>query len=346
MKNELATTNKDLNHASIAIEQERAIAEAQGQLALAKKFPRDMNTAYAELMISCSYKGFAESAFYSVPNRGAGPSIRFAEEVARCYGNFIFGHKELSRSEGKSEIEVYAWDLEKNNKATRQITIMHIQDTKYGPKILDSQADIDNRIANVASKQMRGRILSLLPKWFISDAIEKCKNTLLGKGGEPIEVRIRKMVDQFQTVHGLQVDAIESYLGCKLKECNADHLFSLVGVWNSLKEGAKVNDFFGKKEVVISDLNIDDSSEVQKPVIKAEPVQKKAAEKKVEVVEKAEPKASVVIEPAKVAEPVLPVISANPKQEVKPEVKPTITPEAQPQEEIVQVNFDDDENLF
>ena len=109
---EIMNTKKELsfsaNVGAIAIEQERAIAEAQGQLTLAKRFPRNMITAYNELMEACSSKAFANSAFYSVPNRGSGPSIRFAEEVARVYGNFVYGHRELSRSEGKSEVEVFA----------------------------------------------------------------------------------------------------------------------------------------------------------------------------------------------------------------------------------------------
>src|SRR5471032_2919626 len=77
-----------LNVGAVSIEQERTIAEAQGQLVMAKRFPRDLNAAHAELMVACSYQSLAAAAFYSVPNRGSGPSIRFTEEVARVYGNF------------------------------------------------------------------------------------------------------------------------------------------------------------------------------------------------------------------------------------------------------------------
>ena len=77
------------NVGAVAIEQERAIAEVQGQLILAKRFPRDLNAAYAELMESCSLQAMAQQAFYSVPNRGTGPNAtgktcRMAlEEMAR-----------------------------------------------------------------------------------------------------------------------------------------------------------------------------------------------------------------------------------------------------------------------
>jgi hypothetical protein len=239
-----------LNAGAVAIEQERAIAEAQGQLIMAKRFPRDLNAAHAELMVACSYQSFAAAAFYSVPNRGSGPSIRFAEEVARVYGNFEFGHRELSRSEGKSEVEVYAWDKEKNNLSKRQITVMHVTDTRNGPKKLTDQADIDNKIANVASKQVRGRILALLPKWLVEDAIQKCKDTIDGNTSEPMEVRLRKMQQAFAKF-GVTGEHLERYLGHPLDKTLSDELSDLIGIFNALKDGTPASDFFGAVEAEI-----------------------------------------------------------------------------------------------
>ena len=232
-----------VNVGAVAVEQERAIAEAQGQLILAKRFPRDLNSAHAELMIACKSKAFAEVAFYSVPNRGTGPSIRFAEEVARCVGNFEYGHRELSRDGNKSEVEVYAWDKEKNNYSRRQLTVLHILDTKNGPKALRDQADIDNKIANVASKQMRGRILALLPKWLVAEAIEECKKTIAGTNDEPISTRVRKMTQAFARF-GVTTEHLERYIGCKLDDVMLDQLVDMTGVFNALREGAKPSDYF------------------------------------------------------------------------------------------------------
>lgn len=245
-----ATMPAATNVGAVAIEQERAIAEAQGQLTLAKRFPRDLHKAHAELMESCSMRSFAEAAFYSVPRGGqsiSGPSIRLAEEIARVYGNFQYGHRELSRSDGKSEVEVYAWDMENNNYSKRQITVLHVIDTKNGPRKLTDQADIDNRIANVASKQIRGRILALMPKWLVADAIEKCKATLVGQSDEPISARVRKMVQAFAKF-AVNQDHIETYLGHSLDDITIDELVDLTGVYNALREGAKPSEFFGAKE--------------------------------------------------------------------------------------------------
>ena len=244
------------NVGAVAIEQERAIAEVQGQLILAKRFPRDLNAAYAELMESCSLQAMAQQAFYSVPNRGTGPSIRLAEEIARVFGNFEFGHRELSRGDGKSEVEVYAWDKQTNNRSIRQITVMHTVDTKQGPKVLRDQADIDNRIANVASKQVRGRILAMMPKWLVQDAVDKCKATLAGTTSEPISVRVRKMTQAFAQ-YGVSDKHLTDHLGHALDETTVDELVDLIGIFNAIKEGAKPSEFFGtEKEDAEASANI------------------------------------------------------------------------------------------
>lgn len=236
-----------VNAGAVAIEQERAIAEAQGQLILAKKFPRELNSAHAELMTACKSPAFAAQAFYSVPNRGSGPSIRFAEEVARVYGNFQYGHRELSRGDGKSEVEVFAWDMQNNNRSIRQITVLHVLDSRSGSRKLNDQADIDNKIANVASKQIRGRILALMPKWLVADAIEECKKTLAGDNSEPLSVRVRKMTGAFSQ-YGVTTKHLEAYLGHKLDDVLLDELVDLQGVFNALREGTPASEFFGAAE--------------------------------------------------------------------------------------------------
>ncbi|MEY8688410.1 MAG: hypothetical protein AB9M53_00840 [Leptothrix sp. (in: b-proteobacteria)] len=237
------STSSAINVGAVAIEQERAIAEAQGQLTLAKRFPRSMAQAQAEFLDACKSPEFAAQAFYSVPNRGSGPSIRFMEECARCYGNFVYGHRELSRGDGKSEIEVLAWDMERNNRSTRQVTVLHVVDTKNGPKRLTDQNDIDNRIANIASKQMRGRIAALMPKAMVAAGIAACKLTLAGNNDEPISARVGKMVAAFGK-YGVNAKHLADYIGHTLDSVTVDELADLIGVFNAIREGAKPSEYF------------------------------------------------------------------------------------------------------
>ena len=108
---------KNINEGTVTIESSRAVAEAQGKLVIAKNFPRDEVEAYAKAMEACKRKSLAEKATYSYPRAGStisGPSIRLAEELARCWGNIDFGVKELSQKEGESEMQAYCWDMETN----------------------------------------------------------------------------------------------------------------------------------------------------------------------------------------------------------------------------------------
>ncbi|EIW6162721.1 hypothetical protein MF451_003718 [Salmonella enterica subsp. enterica serovar Saintpaul] len=241
----------NVNAGAVTIEAQRAITEAQSKIQLAKMFPRNETEAFNKLIFSCSHPGFAEEAFYSLP-RGSqkisGPSIRLAEEIARLYGNFTYGHRELSRSNGKSEVEVFAWDVENNNYTSRQITVVHVQDTKNGSYALHSQADIDTRIANIASKQLRGRILSLIPKWMLSEAVAKCRETLAGgQDKAQRDQRVQSLIARFAQ-KGVDKDALEKYLGHPVKLITDDEMADLFGVYTAIKEGSSINEFFIEDE--------------------------------------------------------------------------------------------------
>lgn len=239
------------NVAAVSIETERAIAEARGQIQVAQMFPRDVMTSRAEFMEECDNIEFATAAIYSVPQAGgkvSGPSIRFAEEGARCYGHMEYGHRELSRSDGKSEIEVYAWDKQKNNMSKRQITVLHVLDTREGPKKLRDQRDIDNKIANIASKQIRGRILALIPKSFVESGIARCKATIAGGGGVPLKQRVTRMTDAFVKL-GVTADILKAHLGHSLDSVDADELVELTAIHNAIKGGDKIGDHFQRETV-------------------------------------------------------------------------------------------------
>lgn len=246
----LATSNASANVGAIAVEQERAIAEAQGKLVLAKRFPRDLNAAHAELMIACKSPAFAAVAFYAKPQGGStvtGPSIRMAEQIAQVVGNFEYGHRELSRDNRKSEVEVFAWDMEKNSYAKRQKTVLHVRDTRDGPKPLRDQTDVDQKINNVASKEMRGLILALMPKWLVEDAIQECRKTIAGNNDEPLDVRVRRMTQAFAK-YGVKPEHLEKHLGHSLDKILLDELVDLQGIFNSLRDGTPASEIFGDQD--------------------------------------------------------------------------------------------------
>lgn len=246
----------DINQGTVAIEASRAIAEAQGKLVIAKRFPRDEVQAYAKAMEACQRPTMAEKAFYSFPRGGQtveGPTIRFAEELARCWGNIDYGIKELSQDEGKSEMQAYAWDLETNAQSIQNFTNPHQREVGKKMQTLTSLRDIYENNANMATRRLRSRILAILPSWFVEDAIAECKKTLAGHNELPLVDRVKKMVVQFAKL-GVTQEQIETRLKRKIDTMNADDFVEYIGIYNAIKQGeSKIAEWF-EAEKVASDL--------------------------------------------------------------------------------------------
>lgn len=245
--NGVITQLDNINQGTIAIEASRAIAEAQGKLVIAKRFPRNEVEAYAKAMQACQRPSMAEKAFYSFPRAGqtvSGPTIRFAEELARCWGNIDYGIKELSQDGGKSEMQAYAWDLETNAQSVQNFTNPHQREQGKKMVTLTSQRDIYENNANMATRRLRARILAILPSWFVEDAVEECKRTLSGKNDLPLIDRVKKMVVQFGKI-GVTQEQIEMRLKKKIDAMNADDFTEFVGIYNAIKQGeSKISEWF------------------------------------------------------------------------------------------------------
>ena len=239
-----------INEGAVSIESSRAIAEAQGKLLIAKRFPRNQMVAYQNAMNACKRPSLAEKALYSYPRSGqtiSGPSIRLAEELARCWGNIDFGIKELSQKDGESEMQAYCWDTETNTISSQTFVVKHIRDTKNGQKHLTDQRDIYENNANMAGRRLRSRILAVLPPDLVEDAVKECKNTLAGKNDQPIEDRVKKMVMLFQKF-GVKPETIEKRLGRPIDTMTNDDLSEFIGIYNSLKDGnSGIQDWFDIK---------------------------------------------------------------------------------------------------
>ena len=269
MNNGVMAQMDNINQGTVAIEASRAIAEAQGKLVIAKRFPRDEVAAYAKAMEACQRPTMAEKAFYSFPRGGQtveGPTIRFAEELARCWGNIDYGIKELSQDDGKSEMQAYAWDLETNAQSVQNFTNPHQREVGKKMQTLTSQRDIYENNANMATRRLRSRILAILPSWFVEDCIAECKSTLAGHNDTPLVDRVKKMVVQFAKL-GVTQEQIEMRLKKKIDTMNADDFVEYIGIYNAIKQGeSKIADWFEAEKVAseLTDTLKGDNTSVEK----------------------------------------------------------------------------------
>jgi hypothetical protein len=201
------------------VEQSRAIAEVQAAVFVAQQAPRDMDRAVYDMRETCGRMALAERAFYSVPNRGNGPSVHLARELARVFGNVQYGVHELRRDdeEGESEIQAFAWDVEKNVRSTRTFIVPHArmvtdkQTRKQTRQPLIDLGDVYNNNQNVGARAVREVIFSVLPDWFVQEAQQVCRQTLQHGDGVPLIDRITNMVAAFKAI-GVSEKQIEAKL--------------------------------------------------------------------------------------------------------------------------------------
>lgn len=256
--------NSHINAGAVTIESSRAVAEAQGKLIIAKNFPRNEYESYAKVIEACKRKSLAEKALYSYPRSGStisGPSIRLAEELARCWGNIDFGIKELSQKEGESEMQAYCWDMETNTISSQTFVVPHVRDTKTGQQKLKNQRDIYENNANMAGRRLRARILAVLPPDLVEKAVAECKKTLAGNNDMPLKDRIKNMVVAFEKF-GVKLEVIEKRLDRSIDTMTAEDISEYVGIYNSLRDGnSSISDWFDLK------LNSDRSKELTAAIL-------------------------------------------------------------------------------
>lgn len=218
---------------------QREIAEAQGAMLIAQRFPRDEANARERILIACQRPGLAKGAMYTYARGGSditGPSIRLAEAIARTWGNLTFGVRELEQRPGESTVEAFAWDLESNVRQVKTFQVKHVRYTKSrGNYALDDPRDIYEMTANQGARRVRACILGLIPGDIVEDAVEQCEATLKAHA-DTSPAGIKKMVELFAK-YGVTKEQIEGRIQRKLDAITAAQMVGLHKVYTSLKDG-------------------------------------------------------------------------------------------------------------
>ena len=220
---------------------DRAVAEIQAQVFMAKQFPRDENQARARILRSCQRPGLASKAIYTYPKGGqrvTGPSIRLAEALAQAWGNLDFNTVILEQRENESVCLSYCWDVETNTRASRSFIVPHKISTKHGEKVLTDPREIYELAANQGARRLRACILSIIPGDIVDEAIEACNVTLSGGNKRPLLDRLRELTDRFMTYYSVPLSSIERYFGYPLDSFTEMDGVTLAGIYTALRDGA------------------------------------------------------------------------------------------------------------
>lgn len=226
---------------SVGAVADRAVAEIQAQVFMAKQFPRDENQARARILRACQRQGLAEKAIYTYPKGGqrvTGPSIRLAEALAQAWGNLDFNTVILEQRETESVCLSYCWDVETNTRASRSFIVPHKIATKHGEKVLTDPREIYELAANQGARRLRACILSIIPGDIVDEAIDACNATLSGGNKRPLIDRLRELTDRFMTYHSVPLSSIERYFGYPLDSFTEMDGVTLAGIYTALRDGA------------------------------------------------------------------------------------------------------------
>jgi len=234
----VATRPANAGAALVAVEQERAIAEVQAAIILAKKFPRNQIEALDRITTACQRPSLAEQALYSYARGGSeitGPSIRLAEAIAQNWANLQFGVKELEQRNGESTVQAYAWDMETNVKQEKTFQVKHERYTKKGKYALEDPRDIYEMTANQGARRLRACILGIIPGDVIDAAVSQCEQTLKAKADTSPEA-LKKLVEAFAN-YKVTKEQIEKRIQRRLDTITPAQLVALRKIYNSLKDG-------------------------------------------------------------------------------------------------------------
>ena len=254
----------------------REVATIQGQIMLAKMFPRNMAEVWKKVEAACSRKKLAENALYQYSRGGTditGPSIRLAEALINAYGNAKSGFEVIDSNPEYSRVRAYAYDMETNTLQERTFDVEHIRQTKTGRTKLTDPRDIYETVANNASRRERACILALIPGDLQDYAVNLCKTTL----EKAVDITPDKIEGLCRGLAKFEVSKtmIEARIQRHIDAITAQQYVWLCSVGTSLKEGvAKVDDFFDKNAKPIGQTEVQAS-----PVKTAEAPKKRAAAK-------------------------------------------------------------------
>ena len=240
-----AMATQTMNSAQLATNA-REIARIQGEIFMAKQFPRNYQQALVNIQAVCSRPSLANAAVYQYAKGGTqvyGPSIRLAEQLARCWGNVRSGWETQEDLPDHCVVRTYAYDVETNVQAERIFTVPMVRHTRQGDTRLTDPRDRYEMCANQAARRLRACILEVLPVDIVDYAVDQCKKTIESNVTITPETGTQ-MVAAFQKF-GVNKAQIEALIQRHLDALDARSYLRLQTIWTSLSDGTgKPEDFF------------------------------------------------------------------------------------------------------
>jgi hypothetical protein len=232
------------------------VAEIQASIIVAKKFPRNEDEAYRKLIRACSRPTFAEEARYEYPRgreKVTGPSVRFAREAARVWGNIEFGIEILEDGEDYVAIRAWAWDKETNARVFADDEFQKRVQRKsdggtYWKDVRDDERELRELVNRRGAICVRNCVLQLVPADFVEDAMAQVYKTLSDKAAKDPDAERKAVVLGFSTLN-ISAEDLERYLGHPVAQCSPAEIAGLRSIYVSIRDGnSKWTDYVAPAE--------------------------------------------------------------------------------------------------
>lgn len=242
-------------------DQQRAIAEVQAAMVIARSNPRDPVAAMDRILNACTRPTLADAAVYQYAKGGSnvsGPSIRLAEAMAQQWGNIKISVRELDQSNGVSTVQAIAWDLETGYQCDKVFQVPHLRYTRNGSKRLEDPRDIYELVANQGSRRLRACILAVIPGDVTEAAVMQCEVTMKARADTTPEA-MAKMVDAFKQF-GVSREQLEKRIQRRIDAIQPAQVVALKKIYASLRDGMSATaDWFDSVD--------QDTGEITKPAL-------------------------------------------------------------------------------
>ena len=219
------------------VEHTRAAAEVAAAVQAARMMPRDLEVARIKMRAACSDYALAKRATYAYAKGGEtvqGPTVVLARELAASYGNVDYGTAELSRRDSESEMRSWAWDQESNTRRSRTFVVLHQQYTGRGRRVLVELRDVDANNNSVAGRAEREVLLSIMPKAFVEEAREICRQALERGDGKNVQQRAAEALTAYGKA-GITREQLEAKVGRPVAKWTAQDAADIEVLYESLR---------------------------------------------------------------------------------------------------------------
>jgi hypothetical protein len=236
---------------------ETAKALVQARYIMALRRPRNADVSAQKIMSACKRPRFAMEVEYAKPVGGKtihGPSIRFADEAIKLWGNVDIRTMTTYEDDMNRKILVEVTDLETNVSKSQEIIVRKTierrtptagrevigkRKNKQGAWVYLIKANDDEILnkenANIA-KARRNLQLQLIPQDIIDEAVEVAQKIRGQRDAEDPKAAKKKLLSAFSGI-GVMPNELETFVGHSLDQLSNTELDSLRAVYASIQQG-------------------------------------------------------------------------------------------------------------